>query len=359
MKNMILLEEKIKEFLSEDLGFGDITTDTLIDDNSMAEAEIVFKEEGIVAGVEEAAIIFGLVDCKSQIIINDGERVKPQTIVLKIEGPSKNILKVERVALNILMRMSGIATATKRVVTLARNYNSKIRVAATRKTNPGFRYFDKKGVKIGGGDTHRLRLDDCVLIKNNHLKLMPSISEAVKRVLDVISFTKKVEIEVENTAQAIEAIEASMSAKEFRGYLKGAILKWANLAGATLYKSILQKTDFEGADLSRTNLSYADFSGANLKDTNLAEANLINAKLTGAVLRGADLSNANLSAANIDNTNFAEANLSDAKLKGATLRRADLSRAYNLTREQLNEACIDEKTKLTENLSSGLFPMCK
>jgi len=208
MKNRILLEEKIKEFLSEDLGFGDITTDTLIDDNSMAEAEIVFKEEGVVAGVEEAAIIFELVGCKSQIIINDGERVKPQTVVLKIEGPSKNILKVERVALNILMRMSGIATATKRVVTLARIYNSKIRVAATRKTNPGFRYFDKKGVKIGGGDTHRLRLDDCVLIKNNHLKFMPSISEAIKRVLDVISFTKKVEIEVENTAQAIEAVEA-------------------------------------------------------------------------------------------------------------------------------------------------------
>lgn len=208
MKNRILLEEKIKEFLSEDLGFGDITTDTLIDDNSMAEAEIVFKEEGVVAGVEEAATIFELVDCKSQIIINDGERVKPQTVVLKIEGPSKNILKVERVALNILMRMSGIATATKRVVTLARIYNSKIRVAATRKTNPGFRYFDKKGVKIGGGDTHRLRLDDCVLIKNNHLKLMPSISEAIKRVLEVVSFTKKIEVEVENTAQAIEAVEA-------------------------------------------------------------------------------------------------------------------------------------------------------
>jgi nicotinate-nucleotide pyrophosphorylase (carboxylating) len=208
MKNRILLEEKIKEFLSEDLGFGDITTDTLIDDNSMAEAEIVFKEEGVVAGVEEAATIFELVGCKSQIIINDGEGVKPQTVVLKIEGPSKNILKVERVALNILMRMSGIATATKRVVTLARIYNSKIRVAATRKTNPGFRYFDKKGVKIGGGDTHRLRLDDCVLIKNNHLKFMPSISEAIKRVLEAVSFTKKVEVEVENTAQAIEAVEA-------------------------------------------------------------------------------------------------------------------------------------------------------
>jgi len=205
---MILVEEKIKEFLSEDLGFGDITTDALIDDNSMAEAEIVFKEEGVVAGVEEAATIFELVGCKSHILINDGEKVKPQTIVLKVEGPSKNILKGERVSLNILMRMSGIATATKQVLTLARNYNSKIRVTATRKTTPGFRYFEKKAVKIGGGDTHRLRLDDCVLIKDNHLKLMPSISEAVRKVLDIVSFTKKVEIEVENSSQAIEAVEA-------------------------------------------------------------------------------------------------------------------------------------------------------
>ena len=205
---MILVEEKIKEFLSEDLGFGDITTDALIDDNSMAEAEIVFKEEGVVAGVEEAATIFELVGCKSHILINDGEKVKPQTIVLKVEGPSKNILKGERVSLNILMRMSGIATATKQVLTLARNYNSKIRVTATRKTTPGFRYFEKKAVKIGGGDTHRLRLDDCVLIKDNHLKLMPSISEAVRKVLDMVSFTKKVEIEVESSSQAIEAVEA-------------------------------------------------------------------------------------------------------------------------------------------------------
>ncbi len=205
---MILVEEKIKEFLSEDLGFGDITTDALIDDNSMAEAEIVFKEEGVVAGVEEAATIFELVGCKSHILINDGEKVKPQTIVLKVEGPSKSILMGERVSLNVLMRMSGIATATKQVLTLARNYNSKIRVTATRKTTPGFRYFEKKAVKIGGGDTHRLRLDDCVLIKDNHLKLMPSISEAVRKVLDIVSFTKKVEIEVENSSQAIEAVEA-------------------------------------------------------------------------------------------------------------------------------------------------------
>jgi nicotinate-nucleotide pyrophosphorylase (carboxylating) len=208
MKNRILLEKKIKEFFSEDLGFGDITTDTLIEDTWMAEAEIIFKEEGIVAGTEEAATIFEMVGCKTQILIKDGVTVKPQTSILKIEGPAKAILEGERVSLNILMRMSGIATATQHVLSIARKVNSKIRVAATRKTAPGFRYFEKKAVKIGGGDTHRLRLDDCVLIKNNHLKLVPSISQAVNTVLDRVSFTKKVEIEVESTSQAIEAVEA-------------------------------------------------------------------------------------------------------------------------------------------------------
>jgi nicotinate-nucleotide pyrophosphorylase (carboxylating) len=208
MKNRILLEKKIKEFLSEDLGFGDITTDALIEDSWRANAEIVFKEEGILAGTEEAAAIFEMVGCQTQILIKDGEMVKPHTIILKIDGPAKAILEGERVSLNILMRMSGIATATKHVLSIARKVNSKIRVTATRKTTPGFRYFEKKAVKIGGGDTHRLCLDDCVLIKNNHLKFVPSINQAVNKVLDSISFTKKVEIEVESTMHAIEAVKA-------------------------------------------------------------------------------------------------------------------------------------------------------
>jgi len=210
MKNRILLEKKIKEFLSEDLGFGDITTDALIEDNWRANAEIIYKEEGILAGTVEAATIFEMVGCQTQILIKDGETVKPHTIILKIDGPAKAILEGERISLNILMQMSGIATATANVLSIARKVNSKIRVTATRKTTPGFRYFEKKAVKIGGGDTHRLRLDDCVLIKNNHLKFVPSINQAVNKVLDSISFTKKVEIEVESSAQAIEAVKAGV-----------------------------------------------------------------------------------------------------------------------------------------------------
>jgi nicotinate-nucleotide pyrophosphorylase (carboxylating) len=208
MEKRILLEKKIKHFLSEDLGFGDITTENLIDDHLIVEAEVLFKEEGIVAGTEEAATIFEMLGCKSQVLINDGEPVKPQTIVLTIEGPARAILKGERVALNILMQMSGIASATNQALIRARKVNSKIRVAATRKTTPGFRYFEKKAVKIGGGDTHRLRLDDCVLIKDNHLKLVTSINQAVNKIVEKKSFTKKVEIEVESPSQAIEAIEA-------------------------------------------------------------------------------------------------------------------------------------------------------
>ena len=228
MENRILVEKKIKYFLSEDLGFGDITTEELIDDHLMVEAEIIFKEEGIVAGAEEAATLFEILGCKSQIIINDGEQVKPQTTILTIEGPVRAILEGERVALNILMRMSGIASATKQALSMARKVNPKIRVAATRKTTPGFRYFEKKAVKIGGGDTHRLRLDDCVLIKDNHLKVMDSISQAVNTIVERKSFTKKIEIEVETLSQALEAIEAgadivmldNMTPKEIQNTIK-------------------------------------------------------------------------------------------------------------------------------------------
>ena len=168
--NEIMIEEKLREFLSEDLGFGDITTDSVIDDGVLACGTILCKEEGVVAGLTEASKVFEIFGCKTQKLLTNGDKVTPQTVVLKIEGPARAILKGERVALNLLMRMTGIATATNRALSLARKVNPKIRVSATRKTTPGFRYFEKKSVKIGGGDTHRLRLDDCILIKNNHLK---------------------------------------------------------------------------------------------------------------------------------------------------------------------------------------------
>ena len=108
------------------------------------------------------------------------------------------------------MRMSGIATVTQSILSKIKKVNPRVRIACTRKTAPGLRYFDKKAVELGGGDTHRLRLDDCILIKDNHLRIAGSVKDAVKKVKEKVSFTKKIEVEVENINQAIEAAEAEV-----------------------------------------------------------------------------------------------------------------------------------------------------
>jgi nicotinate-nucleotide pyrophosphorylase (carboxylating) len=151
---------------------------------------------------------------------------------MEIEGPARAILSGERTALNIVGRMAGIATAVAEAQRIASEASPSVRVAATRKTLPGLRELDKKAVSLGGGDTHRLRLDDCVLIKDNHLELIPSITDAVVRAKDRVSFTKKIEVEVRTLAEAAEAAEAgadivmfdNMSPGEIRiclGALKG------------------------------------------------------------------------------------------------------------------------------------------
>lgn len=208
VENNVLLEDKIKIFLSEDFEFEDITTNSVVDEESTAKAIIICKEDGIIAGLEEASAVFNLLGCRTEPKVRDGTAVKLGTHILGIKGSTRSILKGERTALNILTRMSGIATATWKAQSEAKIANSKVRVAATRKTAPGLRYFDKKAVKLGGGDTHRFRLDDCVLIKNNHLIIVGSITEAVKRARERVSFTKKIEVEVETLKQAIEAAES-------------------------------------------------------------------------------------------------------------------------------------------------------
>ncbi len=224
---IVFVENKIREFLLEDLGFGDITTDSIIDESVKSRAYITCNEEAVIAGMEEAAKVFTVLGCEVDPLERDGSLVKKKTPVLQIIGSSRAILKGERTALNILSRMSGIATATQRALMIAKRGNPKIRVACTRKTAPGLRYFDKRAVELGGGDTHRLRLDDCVLIKDNHL-IMKSVKEAIKMIKERVSFTKKIEVEVENLEQAIEAVEAeanivmldNMNPKEITSVLK-------------------------------------------------------------------------------------------------------------------------------------------
>lgn len=203
-----LNEEKLREFLSEDMGFGDITSTALIDEGRRARAKLFFKEDGVTAGLKEAAAIFEYLGCTVELLADDGEKAPSGKILMEIEGPARALLAGERTALNVVGRMAGIATVVAEAVAKAKQINPGVRVAATRKTAPGLRELDKRAVELGGGDTHRFRLDDCVLIKDNHLNFGLTIGEAVERARRRVSFTKKVEVEVRTLKDAIQAAEA-------------------------------------------------------------------------------------------------------------------------------------------------------
>jgi len=204
----VLTEERIREFIREDIGYGDITSAALLEGRRQVRARILFREEGIAAGLEEAAAVFALLGCTVKLLEEDGARVASGSIVMEVRGPAEAVLAGERTALNLLGRMSGIATAVAAAASRAARANPGVRVAATRKTAPGLRDLDKRAVELGGGDTHRLRLDDCVLIKDNHLRLGLRVGEAVARARRRASFTKKIEVEVQTLDQAAEAAEA-------------------------------------------------------------------------------------------------------------------------------------------------------
>lgn len=196
----------VEAFLGEDIGEGDITTLALVGDEA-GTARVRANEMCVLAGLAEAAEVLEHLGLKVVPLAKDGETVEAQANVLSVEGPLRAILTGERVALNLLMRMSGVATATYDVVHACRKRNPAVRVAATRKTTPGFRRFEKKAVTLGGGDPHRFGLDDAILIKDNHIVAVGSIAEAVRRARKA-SFTKKIEIEVEDLAGAEEAAAA-------------------------------------------------------------------------------------------------------------------------------------------------------
>jgi nicotinate-nucleotide pyrophosphorylase (carboxylating) len=197
---------KVNEYLDEDIGFGDITSDTLIGEEN-GSARIKANEDCLLAGLEEAIEVFKEVGVSVFPMARDGERVAKGEDVLVVEGPLKKILLGERLALNFLMMMSGVATATNNIVRDCRKHNPNIKIAATRKTTPGFRLYEKKAVVMGGGDPHRFRLDDAILIKDNHLRVVGSITQAVGKAKGA-SFSKKVEVEVETVEQAVEAAKA-------------------------------------------------------------------------------------------------------------------------------------------------------
>lgn len=195
----------LANFLQEDVGAGDITSDSVIPDDLFAKAEIVCKSNSaVVSGLEEAAMLFDICGCTSKILVKDGSAIKKGSVVMKVSGSARAILKAERVSLNVIMRMSGIATETSHMVGLARG----VKVLATRKTAPGLRYFDKKAVLAGGGGTHRMRLDDMVLIKDNHIAVTGDAKKCVQLAKKNVGSSIKVECEAKNMKEALAAISA-------------------------------------------------------------------------------------------------------------------------------------------------------
>src|SRR5256885_4788726 len=204
----MLIEETLEKFLDEDIGHGDITTDALVDSRTKATGQVVCKERAVIAGLSESIILLKLLGCEGKVKIRDGQEVPAGTIILEVHGYASSLLKVERVLLNLLSHMSGVATATAELVSIVKKNRSSARIACTRKTLPGLRHFEKRAVELGGGDTHRLRLDDAVLIKDNHLELAGSIDACVRKAKEAVSFTKKVEVEVTTAHQAVQAAQA-------------------------------------------------------------------------------------------------------------------------------------------------------
>ena len=191
-------------FLEEDVPFGDVTSEAVIPENLEAEAVIISKQDGVIAGLEEAKALFEHFGVKVELKAKDGDEVKKGTVVIKLKGNARKILLVERTALNIMGRMSGIATQTRKLVEKIRTVSPKVRVAGTRKTL--LKPLDKKAILIGNGEPHRFSLSDAILIKDNHLALVP-LEEAIKRA-KTFSVYKIVEVEVESLEDALKAAKA-------------------------------------------------------------------------------------------------------------------------------------------------------
>jgi len=200
--------ESLKAFLREDVRSGDITTNAMKPLDAEATATIYSKGKSILAGIAETAAIAEFSGLTYEILTFEGNWVDIRTPVMRMFGSAKTILIVERVCLNIIMRMSGIATMTYNMLQSARKVNPKVRVAATRKTTPGFRFFEKRAVMVGGGDPHRYALDDMVLIKNNHVDVVGGVSEAIRMARKSVSFSKKISCEARTIQEGLDAAKA-------------------------------------------------------------------------------------------------------------------------------------------------------
>ena len=191
-------KRELKRFLDEDVGKGDITSKLL--QKKKIVAKIIAREETIVAGTKFVRDVFALKKCQTKIYKKDGNTAKVNQIILEVNGNAGDILTCERTALNLLSRMCGIATQTNNLRKQIKSVRSKSKIFATRKTAPGLRFFDKEAVRIGGGEKHRMTLNEMILIKDNHL----AVEKSIERILKKAKKTRgKIEIEVESQKEAI------------------------------------------------------------------------------------------------------------------------------------------------------------
>ncbi|MCX7715607.1 MAG: carboxylating nicotinate-nucleotide diphosphorylase [Clostridia bacterium] len=201
------IDSILRRALDEDIGNGDITTMATVDSDTKIEGSFIAKEDGVICGLAVAKRVFELLDGDIEFIFNvkDGDEVKKGDIIAKIFGSAQNILTGERVALNFLQRLSGIATRTN--VAVRQVAGTKATIADTRKTTPGLRMLEKYAVRVGGGSNHRFNLADGILIKDNHIRAAGGIKQAVERAKRLAHHMLKIEVEVENFKQIEEALE--------------------------------------------------------------------------------------------------------------------------------------------------------
>jgi len=209
----ILIEPLVRQALLEDLGrAGDLTTDAIVPPDLAAKAVMAARQAGVVAGLDLARLAFRLIDpaIRFTAFAADGAAVAPGAAIAVVEGPARGMLTAERTALNFMSRMSGVASATARLA--AAVSHTKARIVCTRKTTPLLRAIEKYAVRTGGGSNHRFGLDDAVLIKDNHVAVAGSVSEAIRRARSHVGHLVKIEVEVDTLAQLDEALAAGVDA---------------------------------------------------------------------------------------------------------------------------------------------------
>ena len=206
MLNNFFIEDHVKNALQEDIGFGDITTDYLTNEEDRMSCVLNTRVDGIFCGKNVFEMVFKILSPSINIkfYFNDGDVIKKGDKIADIEGPARYILMGERTALNYVQRMSGIATETNKYQKAVGEY--KARIVDTRKTTPGFRAFEKYSVKTGGGSLHRFNLSDCAMIKDNHIKYAGSLTKAVEKLRQHISHAHKIEVECDTVEQVKEAV---------------------------------------------------------------------------------------------------------------------------------------------------------